>query len=50
MAGWGRIVELYIAVAGRFERRLGPAQLLVLHLQLDLIHAPFAQRLLPGFR
>ena len=38
MAGRGKIVEIHIAVARRFKLHLDPTELLVLHLQFDLIH------------
>ena len=37
MADRGKIIEVHIAVARRFELQLGPAELVVLHLQLDLV-------------
>ena len=46
MAGRGKIVEIHIAVTGRFELHLGPAQLIVLHLQLDLMDLQLVHELL----
>src|SRR5262245_13899148 len=41
MAGRGKIVEVEITVARRFKLDLGPAQLVVLHVELDLVNLYF---------
>ena len=46
MAGRGKIVEIHIAVAGYLEFHLGPTQLVVLHLQLDLMNLQLVHQLL----
>ncbi|MNQ67432.1 hypothetical protein D3C85_819550 [compost metagenome] len=45
----GQIIEIEIALLGLFELGLRLAQLLILHLQFDLVHAQFMQRLLHRF-
>ena len=46
VAGRGKIVEIHITIARRFECQLSPAQLLVLHLQLDLMDLQLLHELL----
>jgi hypothetical protein len=45
MAGRGKVVEIHIAVADRFKLPLSPAELVVLHFQLDLIDLEFMHQL-----
>src|SRR6266850_1919569 len=46
MAGRGKFIEIHIAVARCFELHLGPAELIVLHLQLDLMDLQLMHQLL----
>ena len=46
VANRGEFVEIRIAVAGFLQRGLRAAQLLVLHLQFNLVHPEFVQQFL----
>jgi hypothetical protein len=46
MAGRGKIIELHVAITGSFEFQLSTAELLVLHVQLDLADLQFMREVL----
>ena len=50
VADRGELVEVHVAVARFLQGELGAPQLLVLHLQLDLVHLELVQELLGGLR
>lgn len=40
-----KLVQIHVSIARRLERRLRPAQILVLHLQFDLMHLQFVHKI-----
>jgi len=44
ITNWGLVVEVHVALSLGDQRRLRAAQLLVLHIQLDLMDPQFVQR------
>ena len=48
VADGGELVKVHVGGAGFLQGELGAPQLLILHLQLDLVHLEFVQDFLGG--